>query len=601
MVSPRKNRFPLIKYTARDFRAIKTMLKEHRRRYYSEVSRDDNEASFDEMMEDLVAIVGDQLSYFSDYNVNESFLPTAVEFDNVLKHGETSGYRFRGNPSSQGEGTFYAVIPANATGLGPDSRYLFTLKKGSEFASTSGVGFILNEDVLFGDPNNETRVARVDETTGIPTAYVVKAQGQVISGRLVEEIIEVGEFQRFLKIRLSGRDIAEILSVDDEEGKEYFEVDYLSQDVVFMPIKNRGSDSDVVPSLLKPFVVPRRFTTKRERVDTFLQFGFGSDTDESSDSLIDPATVVLNIFGKNHITDATFDPTNLLGTDKLGIAPANTSLRVIYRVNSSDNVNAAPDSITDAVGPLLEFENIQTLDPELVRSVAESFEVTNESHIRGDVTTPTVDELKVRIFDVFGAQNRAITPTDYKAFSYQMPPKFGAIKRVSVVPDPDSFKRNLNMYVLSEAADGSLITASQTIKQNLKNWLLFGKPVNDTVDIIDAKIVNIGIDFSAVGELETNKFEILNRANAALRNEYQFVGDIGEPFSITRIYNVLEKVDGIVDVTRVRIFVKRGGSYSDTRFDIDQAISPDGRFIDVPLNVILEVKLPDQDVRGSIV
>lgn len=595
-----KRRLPLIKYTARDFDSIRTELNEYRRRYYSDISKDENEAAFDEMMIDTVAYVGDMLSFYADYNVNESFLTTAVEYNNVLKHGRKLGYKFRGNPSSFGIATFYIIAPANATGLGPDERYLFTLKRGSQCISTGGVGFILNQDVTFADPSNEVVVARVDETTGVPTAYAVQARGQIISGRINEEIIDIGSFQKFLRVELTGRDISEILTVTDDEGKEYFEVDYLSQDVVFRPVINTGENQDTVPSLLKPFVVPRRFTVERQRISTFLQFGGGSEDDETSEPLIDPSTVVLDVFGKDHVIDATVDPTNLLGTDKLGISPANTRLRVVYRVNTSDNVNASADSVTSVVEPIFEFESIDSLDPTVVRSVLDSLEVTNENSINGDVSAPTVDELKLRIFGTFGAQNRAVTEKDYVSLCYQMPPQFGSIKRAVIVRDRDSFKRNLNLYVISEDEDGNLVRTNETVKQNLRTWLLRSKMLDDTIDILDARIINVGVDFEGVAEMEENAFNVLNNAQLRLRSHFANKFDIGEPFSILEIYKQLQRARGLVDVTRVNVFQKSGGNYSDTRFNLEDQISPDGRFVDAPKNVIFEVKFLDADIKGVI-
>lgn len=600
-MSKHRKKIPLIRYTSRDFDSIKRELSDYRRRYYSDISRDENQASFDEMMLDTVAYVGDVLSFYLDYSVNETFLDTAIEYNNIVKLGKQLGYKFKGNPSSFGIATFYAIFPANVTGLGPDERYLFNLKRGSEFNSVIGSGFILNEDVDFANPSNERVVARVDDATGIPTAYAVKAYGQLISGRIIEEFVPVGNFEEFLRIRLSANNISEVLSVIDSEGNEYFEVDYLSQDVVYRTITNRDPETNALaPSLLRPFVVPRRYVVEQEAAATYLQFGFGSERDVTTEPLIDPATVILEIFGKDYVTDSSFDPSKLLGTDKMGIAPGNTNLRVVYRTNNSDNVNASVNSITEVSNPIIQFRDITVLSQDLIRSVSDSLEITNEEPVVGDIASPTVEELKKRVFDSFGTQNRAVTLKDYRSFVYQMPPNLGAVKRVNIIQDPDSFKRNLNMYVISENSDGTLVRTNSTIKENLRVWLNQGRMINDSIDIIDAKIVNIGIDFIVVGEMEENRFDILSDAITTLQASYINKFNIGEPFFITDIYNILNNVDGVVDTTKVRISVRRGSNYSDTRFDLDKATSPDGRMIVVPDNVIFEIKFPLVDIKGSI-
>ena len=56
-----------------------------------------------------------------DYQVNESFLDTAVEYDNVRRLARQYGYKFTGRPAAFGFATFYVIVPANSSGLGPNA------------------------------------------------------------------------------------------------------------------------------------------------------------------------------------------------------------------------------------------------------------------------------------------------------------------------------------------------------------------------------------------------------------------------------------------------------------------------------------------------
>ena len=596
-----KKPLPAIKYTSRDFNSIKEDLVDYARRYYPNTFKDFNEAGFGALMLDTVSYVGDILSFYLDYNVNESFVDTAVEYNNVLKLGKQMGFKLQGNPTSYGIATFYVVVPANASGLGPDQRYIPILKRNSSFTSQNGNGFLLNQDVSFTDPLLNVVVARVDQTTGSPTHYAIKSFGQVISGRRTQEIIEIGTFQRFLRLQLDTPDVSEVISIIDQEGNEFYGVEYLSQDVIFKAVTNRGANKATTSSLLKPFAVPRRFIIERDANTTFIQFGAGSDSSTLSDPYIDPSTVILNVHGRDYITQPSFDPTNMLGTDKLGVSPSNTKLSIVLRTNQIGNVNATSDTLTQVDNALLDFEDVVNLNSALVSDVRNSIEINNDEPIIGDITIPTTQDLKIRMYDTFASQNRAVTAQDYKSIAYSMPPNFGAIKRVSIMQDPDSFKRNLNMYIISEDINGNLITANSSIKNNLKNWINQSRMINDTVDILDAKIVNIGIDFVAKGEVETNRFLILDRATQALRARFGTQKmEIGEPFYITEIYKTLQQVPGLVDVLSVKVSQKTGASYSDTYFDIEGQTSPDERYIEVPTNAILELKIPAQDIKGAI-
>lgn len=593
-------RTPIIRYTSRDFQSLRRDLFEYGRRYYGDSFKDQAFVGFGANLVDNVALVGDMLSYYIDYAVNESFLPTAVEFNNIIRNARQIGYKFKGNPSSQGTQSFYILVPANNAGE-PDNRYRGILKRGTELTSVNGDGFLLTEDVNFKANNTEVAVARVNETTGQPTAFAVKGKGKVISGRIVRELIEVGNYTRFLRLELADPNIVEVLSVFDAEGNEFFEVSHLAQDVIYRGIINRDTNTNKdAQRLLRPFVVPRRFVVDREFQTTYLQFGFGSERDVESEPLIDPSTTILEQFGKDYVSDTSFDPKKLLGTDKLGIVPANTTLEVVYRTNETQNVNVGVNGLTEVNNTLMEFDNVAELDAEQVRNVISTIETTNEEPIVGDVIDPTPQEIKQRAFGAFGAQDRAVSLLDYKTYSYQMPSQFGSVKRVNVVQDDNSFKRNLNFYVVSEDSSGKLVETNSVIKENLRQWLANGKMLNDTIDILDAKIVNYGIDYVVVGELDVNKFSIKQRCDEVLREKLRILPEIGQPLFISELQKALQEVENVVDVMRVKIRKKVGGVYSDVSFDFDAQTSSGGRFINVPDNVIMELKFPNADIKGVV-
>ena len=213
-----------IKYTSRDFDSIKNDLVEHAKRYYPDTFKDFNEASFGALMLDTVAYVGDILSFYLDYQTSESFLDSAMEYNNVIRLARQMGYKFKSNPSSFGTVAIYCIVPASSTGLGPDTSYLPLLKKGTELSSTSGNVFMLDDEVRFDDPSNEIVVARTDTTTGLPTHYAIRSYGRVVSGLFSVQKISVGSFERFRRVKLDSANVSEIISVRDSEVNEYFEV-----------------------------------------------------------------------------------------------------------------------------------------------------------------------------------------------------------------------------------------------------------------------------------------------------------------------------------------------------------------------------------------
>ena len=123
-----KNKNVTVKYTSREFESIKEDLVQYAKRYYPNTYKDFSAASFGSLVFDTVAYAGDILSYYLDFSVNESFMDTSVEFENVRKHARSLGYKYSGTPSSFGTITLFILCPSNIDGTAPDTNYLPILK-----------------------------------------------------------------------------------------------------------------------------------------------------------------------------------------------------------------------------------------------------------------------------------------------------------------------------------------------------------------------------------------------------------------------------------------------------------------------------------------
>lgn len=592
-----KKKIP-INYTNREFQGIRRDLEQIAERFYPDSFQDFSEASFGSIMLDSMAYVGDQLSFYLDYNVNEMFLDTSFQYTNVLRHGRILGYKNQGRPSTYGVASLYILVPASTIGLGPDTDYLPILKRGSRFTSQSGLNFVLLDNVDFSDPKNQVVVANVDSGTGAPTFFAIKAFGNVVSGFFKRESVTVGDFERFKLLELNSNNVSEIISVTDAEGNEYFEVENLSQDIIYREIPNNNYLEENAPSVMKPILVSRKFISFTERSRTFIQFGSGNPNE--SNVVADPQKVAMNIFGKSYVTDTTFDPTRLTKNENFGVVPTNTTLEIIYRVTNPTNSNVAVGNLTSVSNANFEFKDRTSLLTSKVDSVISSLEVSNEKPITGDTTRPSSGEIKRRIYDSFGTQNRAVTQVDYENLVYRMPAKFGSIKRCSVQRDPDSQKRNLNMYVVSEDSFGKLILTSDTIKKNLKVWINQHRMINDTIDIIDPYIINLGVNFVVSARDGVNKFDLNERCVAQLSRKYGNAFYIGEDISIADMYNELGKVSGVYEVVLIKLVNKNGTNYSGNTININKNLSPDGTSLVIPKNAVVEIKYPDTDIKGQV-
>jgi hypothetical protein len=125
--------------------------------------------------------------------------------------------------------------------------------------------------------------------------------------------------------------------------------------------------------------------------------------------------------------------------------------------------------------------------------------------------------------------------------------------------------------------------------------------LNDSIDILDGRIINIGIRFEVLADLEVNRFTLVDRCIVALKEKYLNVKrNIGEAVYISDVYKILNDVPGVTDTISVEIVNKTGGTYSNYAYDIRHNLSDDGRFLKIPDNAAAEVLLPDIDIIGVV-
>tara|TARA_R110000822_G_scaffold236651_2_gene367224 strand:+ start:687 stop:2486 length:1800 start_codon:yes stop_codon:yes gene_type:complete len=591
-----------IDYTSSDFDKIKKDLVNYAKKYYPNTYKDFNEVSFGSLMTDLVSYVGDNLSFYLDYNANEAFLNTSLEYDNVISHAQQLGYRHSPVRSSVGHVDIYMPVPANSVNVAPDLDYLPMMLRGASFSTAGGNTFTLVEDIEFYNQDVEVVGNEVSADGSKTTYYILKTKGKVVSGENKQTTIEVGDFKRFLKLKVPGANISEIVSVYDTNGNQYYEVDYLSQNVVYRPVisRNAANNDSQSPSVIKPFPVPHRFVVERSGQDLFLVFGYGSEAEIKTNKVADPSEIVLDILGKNYVSNASFDPSMLLTTDKFGVTPVNTDLIVTYRVNNQENVNAAVGTVNNLVNPNVEFRNPQNLDNAKMQYIIGNIEVFNEEPINGDITIPTTEEIKRRASAIFATQKRAVTLQDYVSSAYAMPANFGSVKRAAIYRDDNDLTRNMNMFVISEGTDSKLATASTALKDNLKTWLNSVKMVNDSVDIMDATVINLGIEFEILAKQDISTMAAFNLAKEELYEKLtESTPEIGEPFQLTEIFKILKDVPEVLDVVDVRVVTRSGTNYSGFPIDLEDNMSPEGRILYIPHNCIWEIKYKS-DITGTV-
>ena len=161
----------------------------------------------------------------------------------------------------------------------------------------------------------------------------------------------------------------------------------------------------------------------------------------------------------------------------------------------------------------------------------------------------------------------------------------------------------MNLYTLGFDGNRKLTVLNEAIKTNLKNYLGFYRILTDAVNILDAFIVNIGVEFEITVGTNFNSNEVLLNCIAKLKEYFEIdKWQINQPIVMSEIFNILGRVSGvnsIVDVEFTNLFDTSKG-YSGNVYDMTQAVRQG--VIYPPLDpAIFEVKFPNQDIKGKVV
>jgi hypothetical protein len=104
----------------------------------------------------------------------------------------------------------------------------------------------------------------------------------------------------------------------------------------------------------------------------------------------------------------------------------------------------------------------------------------------------------------------------------------------------------------------------------------------------------------ALSDKRYDNTQVLFSCIQAIKEYFSEVMYIGEPLYITRIYEILNRIEGVIDVKNVKINNVLGGVYSNASLNMKSILSKDGTYYKVPKNVILELRFPSLDIKGTV-
>lgn len=622
-----------INYLSKDFGQYNQNLINFAQTYFPNTYNDFNESDPGTMIMEMASYVGSVLSLQADLSLKESFLSQADDRRNLFEMSHIFSYKARGTTPASVDLDVFQLVPSVGTGSAtqPDYRYGMTLNANSIIGSDSNdnVTFRTLDTVNFkqSGSNNPTEVMvyETNEITNEPIYYLLKKKVKAQSGKIkTTSFTFSGTPKEYDKVTIIDDNIIEILDVTDSSGDKWYEVPYLAQDTITESVQNTefndaemSSYNSSVPYLLKLKNVPKRFVSRNKSNGNIeLQFGSGISYIDDEELVPNPENVGNSLTGTLKDIDYSIDPTNFLYTKTYGIAPSNTNLTVRYVVGNGiiDNVPSQ-----DLIHPISLNVNLDDtgLNRQLYDFCKNSINMINPKPACGANDEQSEEEIRNNAMANFASQNRAVTAPDYIIRTYSLPAKFGSIAKAYITPDDQidssninsinpQYKANqlaMNLYVLSYNANKQLTTCNPAVKENLLTYLSQYRMMTDGVNIKDAYIINIAIEFDIITRPNYNSNEVLVRCVDKLKRIFDIsLWQINQPIIINQLYTELDKVEGVQTVSKVRIINKwdTNDGYSGNDYDINYA-TKDGVVYPSLDPSIFEVKFPNKDILGRVV
>jgi phage-related baseplate assembly protein len=189
-----------------------------------------------------------------------------------------------------------------------------------------------------------------------------------------------------------------------------------------------------------------------------------------------------------------------------------------------------------------------------------------------------------------------------------MPSEFGTvakayIEKPQLMDSQVSTIETLNLWVISQNSQAQFATPTQTLKRNLRTYLSQYRMIGDNIEVRDAFIINLAVDFEIIVLPNFNNNDVILACINSLKT--YFARDnwqINQPILVRDLYVRLDRINGVQTVKDIKITNKAGISsgYSQYAYDISSATQNQVIYPSLDPS-IFEVKFPDTDIKGRVV
>lgn len=618
-----------IKYLNKDFTDFKSALIEYAKAYFPTAYNDFTSASPGTMFIEMTSYVGDVLSFYLDNQLQETFLEYAKQKENLYSLAYMLGYRPKVTSAATVDLDVYQLLPS-AGSIGnknPDFNYALIINENMEVNSSisQNTPFLVQDKINFSvssslDPTNISIYSY--DGNGDPLFYLLNKKAKAISGEVKTKTFTFNAAEKFSTALIEDTNIIEIINVVDSDGNKWYEVPYLAQDTIMDDTlnisyndPNFAIEAGNVPYILKLKKIPRRFVS-RIKSNNSVELQFGSGINQNADESIIPN---LNVTGIGLLDslfkiNTAFDPTNFTTTETYGLAPSNTTLTVTYLAGGGAQANIPSNQLNTVTRFTYGFLG-GNLNNTITNQVVQSLQVNNNLQATGGGDGDSIEQIRLNSLAQFPTQMRAVTQQDYLSLALSMPGKYGQVSKAFITNDTLTFNKSLSdnqgsvdqlstsLYILGFNQNKQLITPPESLKQNLKTYISQYKMLTDSINIKNAYVINIGVDFDIIIRPNFSGRDVILECLEIVKNYFNIDNwQINQPIILSEIYTLLDGVSGVQTVDNIIIKNLSGEELGYSKYSYDINAATLNRVIYPSLDPsIFEVKYPDNDIQGRIV
>ena len=267
---------------------------------------------------------------------------------------------------------------------------------------------------------------------------------------------------------------------------------------------------------------------------------------------------------KNAKDFTQYQMSRMVANNYMGVLPkSNWTMYILYTIGGGEISNIAEGTLTNIIGLNVEIgcNPNDNENAKKISDVRQSITVTNTTPSYGGKDAPTTEEIRYMLKYNAATQNRCVTLKDYHSRIDKIPAKYGCPFRHSVIEE----NNKIVIYTLGLDYLGHLTNfLAEVVAENMKEYLSQYRMINDFVEIKSGKIINLSFLLTVYIDKSYDKSEVTKRI---IDMVYDYM-DIrrhmmGEDIFIGDLQKEISKLDGVINLVRLRIFNEVGNGYSD--------------------------------------